>query len=204
MSVTQQTETIITEYKQFNVQEYGNELKNQLDNEMKTLADVKKTNTDESNAKIDGYATLHDEHKDLQKENTDAHKSRQANFDTLIEENNSYAQFATEANNEHAGLRDDIANKENPLRVLENEVKLLDLDNKNLQLVIDTENELRNAKAQAELSAVTTANTDLKDLTQRLESNIQEEGNKKGEAEKILKELQGNFFKILSFKQFGF
>jgi chromosome segregation ATPase len=184
-------ETIVTEYKQFNIESFGTDLTTKLDGEIKTLSDSRQANTDESNQKVDRYAGLHNDHKALQHENTEAHEARKAVLGAINDDNNDYAHFAKEAAGEHSKLRDDITSKEHPLRILQNEVQLLHLDNKNLQQVIDTEAALRDAKAQAELSAVTTVNTDLSELTKRLEKNISEENEKKNDAEKILKELQG-------------
>jgi chromosome segregation ATPase len=205
MSVTEQSETIITEYKQFNVESFGNDLLSKVDSEIKGLAAKQQANTAENQGKVDGYSKLHDEHKSLQKENTDAHEARKGLFDAMNEENTAYSKFAQEAAQEHAGLRDEITSKEHPLRVLQNEVQNLNLDNKNLQLVIDTEAALREAKAQAELNAVTTVNTDLKDQTQRLENDIKEEREKKGEAKKILDDLNGKQkFLVLKIPWFTF
>lgn len=191
MSTIEIRETIVTEYKQFNIESFGSELTSKLDGELKSLSAARQANTDESNKLVDRYANLHNDHKALQKENTDAHEGRKATLDAINKDNNDYSHFAQSAAEEHSKLRDDITSKEHPLRVLQNEVQLLHLDNKNLQQVIDTEAALREAKAQAELSAVTTVNTDLADHTKRLEQDINEEKSKKDDAEKILKELQG-------------
>lgn len=191
MSVTEQSETIITEYKQFSVETFGKELLSTMDSEIKSLADSQQANTSENQAKVDGYSKLHDEHKTLQRDNTAAHEARKGLLNSMNDDNNDYAKFAAAAVEEHAQLRGDITEKEHPLRVLQNDVQNLNLDNKNLQLVIDTEAALREAKAQAELNAVTTVNTDLKDQTQRLESDIKEERSKRADAKKILDELSG-------------
>lgn len=63
------------------------------------------------------------------------------------------------------------------------------LDNKNLQLVVDTEGALRTAKANAEVVAVSSVNNDLKTQVARVNQNISEEQQKRGEAKRVLEDL---------------
>lgn len=194
----EQYETIITEYKEFRIDTYGEELTNTFNEEVRSLVDKQAANKNENAQKIDGYEQLHNEHKALQNENNAAHEGRKRTLDDINGLNNDYSKFANQAVKEHDDLRGKIAGLEHPLRGLQNEVTNLNLDNKNLQQVIDTEVALRNAKAQAELSAVTTVHGDLKNQTERIEKDIDEERSKKSEAQRILDELNGKFYFELS------
>lgn len=198
-SQTVEVTRIITEYKEFNIGNVRTEHAQIIQKECDDLTNKLRANTDENVALIDRMQKLHEEHKNLQKENNAEHEGKKATLNDIVNENNSYDAFAKAAAAEHAGLRDDIAGKEHPLRVLQNEVAILGLENKNLQLVIDTEAALRDAKAQAEISAVTTVNTDLKDQTQRFENDINEEKARKNDAERLLRELDRKHFLHLDF-----
>lgn len=190
----EQYETIITEYKEFRIDTYGEELTNTFNEEVRSLVDKQAANKNENAQKIDGYEQLHNEHKALQNENNAAHEGRKKTLDGINGINNDYSKFANDAVKEHDDLRGKITGLEHPLRGLQNEVTNLNLDNKNLQQVIDTEVALRNAKAQAELSAVTTVHGDLTNQTKRIEKDIDEERSKKSEAQRILDELNGKFY----------
>ena len=148
------------------------------------------------NAEIDALQKLHGDHKNLQKDNTSAHHDRLKTLADVADENKKYGQFANDAAQEHSKLRDTIADKEHPLRVLRNEVAILGLENKNLQLVIDTEAALREAKGKAEIVAVTSVNKDLKDQTKRFEDDIKEERARKDDAHKILADLTSEYLNL--------
>ena len=79
---------------------------------------------------------------------------------------------------------------------MRNEVAILGLENKNLQLVIDTEAALREAKGKAEIVAVTSVNKDLKDQTKRFEDDIKEERARKDDAHKFLADLTSEYLNL--------
>lgn len=192
MSTTvERYETIITEYKTFKVSEFGTTLTDTLSTEISDMTKRQAQNINENTQKIDGYEQLHGDHKSLQKDNTKGHEARKRLFDDMNKVNNDYSKFALDAAQEHNGIRGQITSTEHPLRVLQNEVTNLHLDNKNLQQVIDTEAALRKAKAEAELEAVRRVNDDLKLQTDRLQKDINEETSKRADAQKILDELNG-------------
>ena len=180
---------IITEYKELDIGSIRREHKDILDRETADLSQKISDNTKANNADIDGLQKLDAEHKQLQKDSTAAHHDRLKTLGDITDENSKYSKFANDAAVEHSKLRDTIADKEHPLRVLCNEVAILGLENKNLQLVIDTEAALRESKGKAEIAAVTTVNKDLKDQTARFEADIKEERARKDDVHKILAEL---------------
>ena len=190
-STTIEVERIITEYKELDIGSIRREHGDILAKETDDLAAKIRANTEEKNADIDALQNLHGEHKDLQKQNSAAHQGRLQTLADITDENNKYWKFANDAVEEHSQLRDTIADNEHPLRVLRNEVAILGLENKNLQLVIDTEAALREAKGKAEIVAVTSVNKDLKDQTKRFEDDISEESARKDDAHKILDDLSG-------------
>lgn len=196
------TTTTITEYKEFNISSYGSELTEEFNTELNSLKSKMTENRKENDEKIDGYEKLHGEHKQLQKDNLKAHEGRVNNFDSMTKANDDYAKFAQNTNQENNEYRVGIADKENPLRHLENDVALLNLDNKNLQQVIDTEAALKDAKAQAEVVAVKAVNSDLKNQTGRLENDIHEEKAKKEEAYRILDDLHVSIYCSISYSGF--
>ena len=182
-------ERIVTEYKNYDIDALRRELQDDLNREVSNLNRKQDAHKGETTNKVDGYERLQREHKDLQSENNQSHESRKAALAHIQDENTQFDRFAQDAGVQKAQLRTDLADKEHPLRVLQNQVAVLGLENKNLQLVIDTEAALREAKANAETNAVRTVNTDLKEQVNRIETDIIDERAKKGEAKRILDEL---------------
>lgn len=86
-------------------------------------------------------------------------------------------------------MRDNLSDLEDTLRKLKCQLSNVTLENKNLQMVVDTEAALKEAKAVAEQQAAGTVNADLKHQVNRIEVDITEEQKKKTEAQRILDEL---------------
>lgn len=187
--MTEQSTVIITEYKTYDMNIIRNELNGELDAELKVLDAKNQAAKADLNKQIDGYVDLHKDHQELQKINSAGHNARKKILAEIAQDNSDFHNYANAAAEENAGHRTKIADLEAPLRQLQNEVTDLNLDNKNLQLVIDTEAALREAKAQAELSAVTITNVDLKNHSDRLKVDIEEETSKRNEAKRILDDL---------------
>ncbi|CAI2359474.1 unnamed protein product [Moneuplotes crassus] len=188
--MSQQVDQVVEEYKNYDIDGLRRELQDELGQEINNLKRNQESHIGELTKKVDGYERLQGEHKDLQKENNHGHENRKTVLVHIQEENIKFDKFAQDASEEKAKLRDDLANKEHPLRQLQDQIAVLGLDNKNLQLIIDTEAALREAKANAETNAVRFVNTDLKDQVQRIENDIVDEKNKKDEAKRIFDELQ--------------
>ena len=184
-------EIIVNEYKNYDIDSLRRELQDELNRETSNLNRKQDAHKGDATLKVDGYERLQREHKELQKENNDSHESRKATLAHIQQENTDFDKFAKEAGENKHKLREELANKEHPLRQMQDEVAVLGLQNKNLQLVIDTEAALREAKANAETSAVRTVNTDLKDQVDRIETDILDEKTKKDEVKRILDELTG-------------
>ena len=182
-------ERIVTEYKNYDIDGLRRELQDDLNKEINVLNLNQDAHRGETTKKIDGYERLQREHKDLQRENNEGHENRKAILSHIQDENTKFDKFAHEATEDKSKLRTDLANKEHPLRVLQDQLAVLGLENKNLQLVIDTETALREAKANAEVSALRTVNTDLKDQVSRVETDILDEKSKKTDAKRILDDL---------------
>ena len=66
-----------------------------------------------------------------------------------------------------------MANLEDDLRKLRDRKNELEITNRNLELLVDTEGALRRQKDTAEGQAVRAVNTDLKDHISRLEQSLQ-------------------------------
>ena len=120
------------------------------------------------------------DHQNLQKENLDAGNGRKKVLESIQSDTNAFDTFAKNAIKEKKGLRDNIGDLEDSLRKLNDQLSNLTLDNKNLQLVVDTEAALKTAKANAEVVSVTSVNRDLKSQVDRINQNITDETDKKG------------------------
>lgn len=161
----------------------------QFNKEESVLNNNESAHKGEGIKKIQQYERLHGDHQNLQKENIDAGNQRKKTLEEIQADNNSFDQFAKTAIKDKRGLRDNLADLEDSLRRLKDQLSNITLDNKNLQLVVDTEAALKTAKANAEVQSVTTVNKDLKTQVDRLQRNIQDETDKKGQAKRILDDL---------------
>ena len=186
---TEEYERVVTEYKNYDIDGLRRELQDDLNKEINTLNLNQDAHKGETTKRIDGYERLQREHKDLQRENNEGFENRKAILTHIQDENIKFDKFAHEATEDKSKLRTELADKEHPLRVLQDQLAVLGLENKNLQLVIDTEAALRESKANAEVSALRTVNTDLKDQVNRIETDILDEKSKKTDAKKILDDL---------------
>lgn len=153
---------VVEEYKNFDIDGFKREVMDQFDKEASTLVNSENAHKGEGIKKIQGYERLHTDHQNLQKENIDAGNQRKKILETIQSENNSFDVFAKTAIKDKRGLRDNLADLEDSLRRLKDQLSNITLDNKNLQLVVDTESALRTAKANAEVQSVTSVNKDLK------------------------------------------
>lgn len=180
---------VVEEYKNFDIDGYKRELGDDLEKEISTLTTNEDNHKGEGSGKIEGFERLHTEHQGLQKDNIAAGDNRKRILVEVQTETNSYSTFATEATQEKRSLRDNLADLEDTLRRLKDQLSNVTLENKHLQLVVDTEKALKEAKAAAEVQSLTTVNRDLTAQVDRVTADIQEETSKKDEAKRILDEL---------------
>lgn len=139
--------------------------------------------------KIAQFERLHGDHQQLQKDNLGAGEDRRKVLTEITDATNDFDRHAQDATKDKRQLRDSLGDLEDTLRRLKDQFSNLTLENKNLQLVVDTEAALKEAKATAETQAVTTVNGDLTVQSERLDRDIAEETQKKGEAKRILDDL---------------
>ncbi len=178
------------EYKNFDIDAFKHEIMNEFDQEVNNKIRVAEANHKaEGEKEIDKYDRLHDEHQSLQKENLEAGEDRKGTLTKIQNENNELDAFAQNAIREKSSLRDNIADLEDTLRRLKDQLSTTTLDNRNLQLQVDNETALAEAKVPAEIQAVTTVNRDLTAQLDRVNADIREEKSKKGEAQRILDDL---------------
>lgn len=180
---------VVDEYKNFDIDGFKREVMDDFEKEVSGFVSSEDTNKGEGVKKIQQYERLHADHQNLQKENIAAGTERKEILETIQGDTNEYADFAKAATHEKRSLRDNLADLGDTLRKLRYQLSNVTLENKSLQLVVDTEASLRDAKAKSEITAVTTVNVDLKDQVNRVEKNLSEEGEKKGEANRVLKDL---------------
>lgn len=153
---------VVEEYKNFDIDGFKREVMDSFDKEVSTLNSREAGQKGEGIKRIQQYERLHVDHQNLQKENLDAGDGRKKVLENIQKDTNEFDTFAKNAIKEKKGLRDNIADLEDSLRKLNDQLSNLVLDNKNLQLVVDTESSLRSAKANAEVISVTSVNKDLK------------------------------------------
>ena len=185
---TQVTETIVTEYKTFNINSLSDELNTGLQTEIDALNEKTNKSRQEYDKMIDGYQALHQEHKDLQKSNYDGIEPRVKLLSDIGDENDKFYKFAIDIAEENNGYRNKIADLEGPLRKLQDEITDFNKANSHLQSVIDSSSALKDASSTAVVSANSLINDDLQDLNKRLTDNLSE-GNYKDEAQRVLDDL---------------
>ena len=123
------------EYKNFDIDAFKHEIMNEFDQEVNNKIRVAEANHKaEGEKEIDKYDRLHDEHQSLQKENLEAGEDRKGTLTKIQNENNELDSFAQNAIREKRSLRDNIADLEDTLRRLKDQLSTTTLDNRNLQL----------------------------------------------------------------------
>lgn len=180
---------VVEEYKNFDIDGFKREVMDSFDKEVNTLNSKEAGQKGEGIKRIQQYERLHEDHQNLQKENIEAGDGRKKVLENIQKDTIEFDTFAKTAIKEKKGFRDNISDLEDSLRKLNDQLSNLVLDNKNLQLVVDTEGALRNAKANAEVVSVTSVNNDLKTQVARINQNISEEQQKRGEAKRVLEDL---------------
>ena len=186
---------IVQEYKDFDMDGYRKELLGNFTAETDKINLEQDAHKSSLNKRLDELDRLHGEHKGLQKDNERTNKQRREILSKVEEQNTNFDKYAQESIAEKKKLRDQVADLEDTLRKLKDQLSEVQLDNKNLQLIVDTEGALREAKAQAETSAVKTVNQDLRAQIQRLETEMNEERSMKDSSKRVLDDLEKKFEK---------
>ena len=179
----------VEEYKNFDIDGFKSEIMHEFDKETSVLNQNEDAHKGDGLKQISQYERLHTEHKDLQSQNLKAGEVRKETLDSIQKSTLDHDAYSKDSTVEKRGLRDNITDLEDTLRRLKDQLSNSNLENKNLQLVVDTESALRGAKATAEVTAVSTVNSDLKDQVDRIDLDIKEETEKKEEASRILQDL---------------
>jgi hypothetical protein len=102
-------------------------------------------------------------HKATNQDSDAAALERRAIIQKVNDKNLDFESFTRETTIKKSGLREEMANLEDQLRKLRDRKCELEILNRNLEMIVDTEASLRKAKETAESQAVRAVNTDLKD-----------------------------------------
>lgn len=116
----------------------------------------------------------------------------------------AFDKAVTDIHGDKSGLRDQIAELEDALRKITNQLEEVKLDNENLDTQLSTEAKLKEEKADAETKACRSVNNDIRAQIQRLEDDVHDEKLLKDCAQRSQKDIedkhkvaQKNFEKVL-------
>ena len=84
------------------------------------------------------------------------------------------AQFAKDSAGEKQGMREELANLEDELRRMRDQLNEVEIENQSYKQLADVEKQLREARGSAELEAARFVNKDLKDQVDRLKKDVEE------------------------------
>ena len=90
-------------------------------------------------------------------------------------------------------LQDELGELEDTLRKLKDQISEIEIENKNLQLIAETEQSVQDAKNRAEADAVNAVNKDLKELVTRLSTDAEKDISFKEVSERIKKDVENNY-----------
>ena len=123
---------VVEEYKNFDIDGFKREVMDQFDKEATVLSNAEGSHKGEGIKKIQQYERLQGDHLALQKENIEAGNQRKKVLEEIQQDNNQFDTYAKTAIKEKRGLRDNLADLEDSLRRLKDQISNVTLENKNL------------------------------------------------------------------------
>lgn len=98
---------------------------------------------------------------------------RKSIADQINQTNRGFDQTTKEATSEKKRLREEMADLEDALRKVRDQLAETELENQNLQTIVDAVKDIQNSQKSAEENAVRTVNLDLKDQITKLEHELE-------------------------------
>ena len=129
--------------------------------------------TSEAVNRIEGYERTQEEYKVLVEDSNANHEERRTATEQIVEHTKDFDSYTKDSAIEKRALRAEFDDNEDALRKLKDQILETEIENKNLQLIAETEQSIQDAKDRAESDAVQAVNSDLKDMVGRLSNDAE-------------------------------
>lgn len=167
-----------------------------LDHFLEKADDMGKVHDDHTNqaiGRIEEYEKIQEEHKALYNANSQNHEERRKLTEKIIQHSKNFEDYSKDSAVNKRKLQDELGQLEDTLRKLKDQISEIEIENKNLQLIAETEQSIQDAKNRAEADAVNAVNKDLKDLVARLSTDAEKDISFQEVSERIKKDVENNY-----------
>lgn len=129
-----------------------------------------------ASTRIDDYERTNIDAGDINFGETDYIAQRKSVAESISNTNREFDRTTKEATSEKKRLREEMADLEDALRKVRDELAETELQNQNLQTIVEAVKDIQNSQRNAEENAVRTINLDLKDQIAKLEHELEFQG----------------------------
>ena len=143
--------------------------------------------------RIEEYEKIQEEHKVLYDTNHNNQDERRKLTEKLIEHSKNFEDYSKDSATHKRRLRAELDELEDTLRKLKDQISEMEIENKNLVLISETEQSIQDAKNRAEADAVNAVNRDLKELVARLSIDAEKDISFQEVSERIKGDVNKNY-----------
>ena len=151
--------------------EFKHELLDHFLNKAEEFGKQHDQHTGDAVAEIEQFEKLQEDHKATHDANNTNHDERRQLAEKIIQQSQEFEDYTKDSAAHKRELRGELDDLEDTLRKLKDQISEIEIENKNLQLIAETEQSIQDAKDRAEEDAVKAVNRDLKELVDRLASD---------------------------------
>lgn len=143
--------------------------------------------------RIEEYERIQNQYNPLIGDNNDAHNERRQATEQILLHSKNFEAYTKDSAKEKRDLRAEFDDLEDALRKLKDQISETDIENKNLQLIAETEQSIQDAKDRAEQDAIEAVNRDLKELVSKLAADAEADISYQEVSERIRLDVENNF-----------
>lgn len=160
------------EYANFDLERFKSELMEKFIRDTDDIASENDRVRSNAINRIDDYERHHITDRDMAFNENDVVSQRKTIMESVTKTNHEFDRTTKEATNEKRKLREEMADLEDSLRKVRDQLAETELENQNLQTIVDAFQDIQNDQKTAEMNAVRTVNLDLKDQVAKLEHEL--------------------------------
>lgn len=167
-----ETREEVDEYAAFDLERFKGELMDKFIRDTDDIASENERVRSTALSRIDDYERSHISERDLDFGVGDVVQHRKTVVEKISTTNVEFDRSTKESTNEKRKLREQMADLEDALRRVRDQLAETELENQNFQTIIDAFQDIQNDQRTAEINAVRTVNLDLKDQIAKLEREL--------------------------------
>lgn len=162
----------VDEYSAFDLERFKGELMEKFIRDTDDISSENERIRQNAITRIDDYERHHIHDRDMDFGDGASIGSRKTIVEKVSVTNRDFDRATKEATNEKRRLREEMADLEDALRKVRDQLAETELENQNFQTIVDAFQDIQNDQRNAELNAVRTVNLDLKDQVSKLEHEL--------------------------------